>query len=456
MPPLYHEILDLPDTLRELERRLNVVNTDAGVPASRAQRFGLRNSGVSRNNRAMERQATRDGAYWKSFDYSGNRIEQNIFRDPVHLVPDGGEIIFSLPNGLQGYLIVDAEGRRIDAAPIAIVRDRANSDDPVVHNGRSCIGCHIKGMNGFQDEIAATLATRTNSLFDMKSATALYPGQDELDRLLEQDNRRFREALRRASLDVPVAASEEPVSRLARRYEQSLSPLQAAAELNIADVELLKTSIAGSVELQRRGFDQLIGASGGIPRDTWEQGFDRLVQEMHIGEPIGSDFMVRIGAGTTMRLELVEMLNMGMARKGDEVWFRTLGTIPVPKGSSVRGSVAEIQTGKGPSGIRFVLDAVRLSDGTLFRLPSSVVTMFTADNGGVRTPGTAVAQPLTNGVAQLLGVLGSMNAGHGAGMTGMPGMPGMGTTGTGMAGMNGGAPAATNMIPRGTVFEAKF
>jgi hypothetical protein len=82
--------------------------------------------------------------------------------------------------------------------------------------------------------------------------------------------------------------------------------------------------------------------------------------------------------------------------------------------------------------------------------------MFTADNGGVRTPGTAVAQPLTNGVAQLLGVLGSMNAGHGAGMTGMPGMPGMGTTGTGMAGMNGGAPAATNMIPRGTVFEAKF
>ena len=35
----------------------------------------------------------------------------------------GGEIIFNLPNGLQGYLLVDAKGDRIDAGPIDIVGD---------------------------------------------------------------------------------------------------------------------------------------------------------------------------------------------------------------------------------------------------------------------------------------------------------------------------------------------
>ena len=64
------------------------------------------------NNRVVERHASRYGAYWKSYDFAGNTGTQNIFTHPLDFTQDGGEIIFNLPNGLQGYLIVDASGER--------------------------------------------------------------------------------------------------------------------------------------------------------------------------------------------------------------------------------------------------------------------------------------------------------------------------------------------------------
>src|SRR5262249_18583680 len=144
-----------------------------------AHRFGVRDSGVSRNNRAMERHSTVYGAYWKSFDFAGNSPAQNIFNDPLDLHANGGEVIFHLPNGLQGYLIANKQGQRIDDAPVNIVRDRTNLEDPVVHNGRSCMGCHLKGMNAFKDQLVATLGRRSQALFDLEQARMLYPGQPE-------------------------------------------------------------------------------------------------------------------------------------------------------------------------------------------------------------------------------------------------------------------------------------
>src|SRR4030095_9420427 len=72
--PLYHEILRLPDTLKGLEDLLRI-DSAADVELGRARRFGLRNSAVSRNNRAIERNPTPYGAYWKSFDFASSRLE---------------------------------------------------------------------------------------------------------------------------------------------------------------------------------------------------------------------------------------------------------------------------------------------------------------------------------------------------------------------------------------------
>ena len=74
LPPLYHDILDLPETDRELEQQLevNVTRNIDSAPGVRVWRAGFNDSGVSNNNRVVERHTSRYGAYWKSYDFAGS------------------------------------------------------------------------------------------------------------------------------------------------------------------------------------------------------------------------------------------------------------------------------------------------------------------------------------------------------------------------------------------------
>ena len=129
-PPLYHDLLSLPLTAGELETRLGVdVDRNlSNAPGVRVWRAGFNNSGVSNNNRMVERHKSIHGAYWKSYDFAGSVGTQNIFNHPLNFTHDGGEVIFNLPNGLQGYYLVNATGFRLDEAPINIVSNPAASD----------------------------------------------------------------------------------------------------------------------------------------------------------------------------------------------------------------------------------------------------------------------------------------------------------------------------------------
>src|SRR5262249_61062952 len=53
----------------------------------------------------------------------------------------GGEVIFNLPNGLQGYMLVNANNTRLDKGPTATVSD-PKRPDRAVEAGVSCMGCH--------------------------------------------------------------------------------------------------------------------------------------------------------------------------------------------------------------------------------------------------------------------------------------------------------------------------
>ena len=106
-PPLYHDLLSLPLTDRDLETRLevDVARNLINAPGVRVWRAGFNNSGVSNHNRVVERHTSRYGAYWKSYDFAGSVGTQNILTHPLNFTHDGGEAIFNLPNGLQGYTI---------------------------------------------------------------------------------------------------------------------------------------------------------------------------------------------------------------------------------------------------------------------------------------------------------------------------------------------------------------
>ena len=120
-PPLYDDLMRAPNSLFELTRDQGV-NVEANIRNFVAQRAGFQRSGISQNNRMIERHSSRSGYLWTSYDFAGSRGNQNLFAFPLGPGPngfqhDGGETIFSLPNGFQGYYLSSATGARIDKGP---------------------------------------------------------------------------------------------------------------------------------------------------------------------------------------------------------------------------------------------------------------------------------------------------------------------------------------------------
>ncbi len=284
-PPLYHDILGLPRTVQELEKMIDVDAARDFDEEKNVVRAGVRASGVSANNRVLERHASPYGAYWKSFDFRTSAGAENIFNNPISLTPAGGEMIFNLPNGLQAYFIADGRGNRIDRAPIEIVADRNNPDEPVIQNGRSCMSCHYGGMQSFKDDMRALIESAAVARFDQDKALALYPEQAQLDHLTEKDRERFRSAVAQLGADLPTSAITEPINQLARRFASDLSVAQAAAEAGMRADEF-QERLRASAQLIASGFGQLLAARGGIKRDQWEKNFGAVVREMRLGDAL--------------------------------------------------------------------------------------------------------------------------------------------------------------------------
>ncbi|QDU40104.1 hypothetical protein Mal4_44590 [Maioricimonas rarisocia] len=294
-PPLYHALLRIPDTADELEQQL-----DVDIPgrfrqpaANRLARAGFAKSGVSGQNRMVERTDGAFGAYWKSYDFKPGRKRaklsrfplgpRNLFAGTSHpfdaqaFEHDGGEIIWHLPNGLQGYMLIDGEGGRIDEGPIDVVSDALKtSGTPAIVNGVSCMACHKHGMIPFQDSIrdhSAVFGAAQRKVQD------LYPAASVMQQLVEQDRERFMEALEEcigpflktgANKDTPIEDFPEPVAEVARLHRLVFLDLETVAcELNIEDPQQLILRV-GLRTLKELGLDALAQKDGVISRLDWE------------------------------------------------------------------------------------------------------------------------------------------------------------------------------------------
>ena len=274
LPPLYNDILGLPETDRELEDRLevNVARNIETAPGVRVWRAGFNESRVSENNRVVERHRSRYGAYWKSYDFAGNVGSQNVFTHPLSFTHDGGEIIFNLPNGLQAYFLVTAAGTRLDDAPVEIVSNPA-ARDPVVHNGLSCIGCHTEGMKEFTDGVRAVVTEQKNPAYDQAQALRLYVEQATMDALVAEDTQRFREALEEAG---GIFGGIEPVERLQQQFEEPLDAAHAAAAVGYATSAFQQEIRNGKLQTFG-GLQGILLDNGRVQRDTWTSQFSNIV-----------------------------------------------------------------------------------------------------------------------------------------------------------------------------------
>lgn len=254
-PPLYHELAGLPATLTELEKSLGIDRLKA-IRDQKVARAGFDHSRVSVNNRLLERIAlpSRNGGYHLSYDFASNTGNQNLKDNPLGpdgaletkfaFRHDGGEVIFTLANGFQGYLLVAATGQRIDTAPQAIVSD-STMPGGVIINGVSCISCHDQGMNPQRgdarlkslDEIgsAAAVNFRRFNEAERLSIAALYPSHEQFEKLLEQDRVRFLSALAEAGIE--QRGSDEPVRLLFDRFTRDVDLNMVAADFGLSPDE---------------------------------------------------------------------------------------------------------------------------------------------------------------------------------------------------------------------------
>jgi mono/diheme cytochrome c family protein len=287
-PPLYHAMLRLPDNARDLERQLQVDVLD-DFRRDRLARAGFFPSGVSGQNRLVERHEALYGAYWKSYDFKKGTQRQDLKRLPLGpdfsgstfkhqaFVHDGGEIIFDLPNHLQGYMLVKGDDTRIDAGPIEVVSDalKTSGTNEIV-NGLSCLACHQQGMKDFTDQIRTGAAVTGDAARKVKR---LYPEQKLMNELLAADRVRYLAALKQAigpflgdgQDDGAASPTSEPIGFVARLY--ALTPLSLAAvtaELGLDGPAELQAKL-GENGLRELGLLPLVNGDS-LSRHDWETG----------------------------------------------------------------------------------------------------------------------------------------------------------------------------------------
>ncbi len=280
-PPLYHDLLSLPLTDRELETRLevDVVRNLLNAPGVRVWRAGTNDSGVSNHNRVIERHTSRYGAYWKSYDFAGSVGTQNIFTHPLNFTHDGGEVIFNLPNGLQGYYLANASGFRLDDAPINIVSNPAASD-PTVRNGLSCLGCHTEGMKTFEDQVRSVIESNATPAYDKAQALRLYVEQSTLDALVQEDTDRYKAALAATG---GAFGDIEPISRFHEAFQGPVDVAYAAAAVGL-ETEVFLKKIRENIGLQNIGLLVLEGENGSMKRDAWTSSFNAMIYALDFPE----------------------------------------------------------------------------------------------------------------------------------------------------------------------------
>ncbi len=281
LPPLYHDLLSLPLTDRELETRLevDVVRNLLNAPGVRVWRAGTNDSGVSNHNRVIERHTSRYGAYWKSYDFAGSVGTQNIFTHPLNFTHDGGEVIFNLPNGLQGYYLANASGFRLDDAPINIVSNPAASD-PTVRNGLSCLGCHTEGMKTFEDQVRSVIESNATPAYDKAQALRLYAEQSTLDALVQEDTDRYKAALAATG---GAFGDIEPISRFHEVFQGPVDVAYAAAAVGL-ETEVFLKKIRENIGLQNIGLLVLEGENGSMKRDAWTSNFNAMIYALDFPE----------------------------------------------------------------------------------------------------------------------------------------------------------------------------
>lgn len=294
--PMYYDVLGLADTLQGLQQQLGL-DMRRNILDEQVVRAGFQDSGVSTNNRLIERHPLGSGMFWTSYDFSGSKGRQSFFEYPLGPVSahgeevsfheDGGESIFTLPNGFHGYYLNTTDGTRLNVGPTAIVRDTDYPDGTgEVINGISCMSCHVKGIR-LNDDHVRDVAINNLALSPSVRQTvdAIYPGRDVVNDYFQKDMEAYFATLEKAGIAPETrAAGLEPIRGLfVYHVDYFLDFEQAANELGMTEDDLrARMAFAGQ---QHASLLMRLDVSP-IARDEWTAVYPVLLQNLTDYRPV--------------------------------------------------------------------------------------------------------------------------------------------------------------------------
>jgi hypothetical protein len=264
---LYYALIDVDVTQTLDDFVLNVLDIDVvqNLADEEQVRAGTTRSRISRQDRLITRDdiGVRSGVLWQSFDFLDDDGNDSIFEDPFGFAEGGIEAIFTLPNGMFGYIIADAVGAIVEDSDILLDTSQNNFR---VTTSISCSGCHQTGFIPVEDEVreVALANARSSGLIrdEIEQLEAVFPNPDVFARQVEDDTNDFyRAAL--SKIDLPIQG-QDPVQFVFLRFDQDIDLASAAGDLGLAVDDL---------ERELRGLEPEVNVLGNtrVDRDDFTQ-----------------------------------------------------------------------------------------------------------------------------------------------------------------------------------------
>jgi hypothetical protein len=228
---LYYAFVDVGEARQDLLDLLEI-NEQEQIDEEIAVYVGTTESNLSSQDaQAFRLQIdTFDGYYWERRDLDADTDDQSIFVDVFNFVGDGAEVVFSLPNGLQGYAIYDAAGVRQEETNLVFDQNQA---DLQVRVSVSCNGCHSGGLNEMRDEVRDEVERNALDFAQdvFETVTEIYPGTEEVLEVLAEDSDKYKGALGRA--EVPTA-NADPINLAFVRFDRDVNLTTAAGDWGVS------------------------------------------------------------------------------------------------------------------------------------------------------------------------------------------------------------------------------
>lgn len=249
-----------------------------------ALQVGFANSPISLNkNRLLARFDANNTSLWLTFDINEIAVaEKNLFKFPLLqggsgkalFKSDASEAIFGLANGLHGYALFDAAGKRLDAAALDIVAHNVNPPaDPTIKASSSCFRCHNGGFIPRGDEVKKSV-NQGGVIFDLRDVDAVNQIYRDPAASFAADNAEYIAALTTLGIS-PI--DKDPISIVLDSFqERNLNAKMVAAQFRLTEAEftdclsqsadgrgLIGTLLSGGTIT----FSQLIQAASVIIRD---------------------------------------------------------------------------------------------------------------------------------------------------------------------------------------------